>query len=325
MPTLAVLGPGGVGGFVAAALARAGEDVLVVAREHTVATIARAGIEVQSVRLGAFHVRPRAAGSLHEQVGTLFVATKATGLEQALGRIESAPELVVPMLNGLDHMVLLRRHFGPDRVVAGTIRIESDRPAPGQVVQTSPFLRVDLAADDPALRDKLRQPAEALRHAGVPAEIGATEAQILWGKLVRLNALACTTSAADRPVGFIRSDPEWRAALVGCIEEASAVARAEGAEIDPSRPLSELDEAHAELGSSMQRDIAAGREPELDAIAGAVLRAAARHGIACPTIERLSAQIAARAGVPVPFSPEQGKHSPSANDPLRRESRDGQP
>jgi hypothetical protein len=75
----------------------------------------------------------------------------------------------------------------------------------------------------------------------------------------------------------------------------------------------------------MQRDIAAGREPELDAIAGAVLRAAARHGIACPTIERLSAQIAARAGVPVPFSPEQGKHSPSANDPLRRESRDGQP
>jgi ketopantoate reductase len=50
----------------------------------------------------------------------------------------------------------------------------------------------------------------------------------------------------------------------------------------------------------MQRDIAAGREPELDAIPGSVLRAAARHDLQCPTIERLVAMIAARAEVPVP-------------------------
>ena len=50
----------------------------------------------------------------------------------------------------------------------------------------------------------------------------------------------------------------------------------------------------------MQRDIAAGRAPELDAIPGSVLRAAARHGLACPTIERLVAMIAARAGIEPP-------------------------
>jgi ketopantoate reductase len=50
----------------------------------------------------------------------------------------------------------------------------------------------------------------------------------------------------------------------------------------------------------MQRDIAAGRTPELDAIPGSVLRAAARHGIQCPTIGRLVAMIATRAGVPLP-------------------------
>ena len=44
----------------------------------------------------------------------------------------------------------------------------------------------------------------------------------------------------------------------------------------------------------MQRDIAAGRAPELDAIPGSVLRAAARHGLRCPTIERLVAMIRAR-------------------------------
>jgi 2-dehydropantoate 2-reductase len=74
------------------------------------------------------------------------------------------------------------------------------------------------------------------------------------------------------------------------------VARAEGASIPSDDPLGELTAAHDTLGSSMQRDIAAGRPPELDAIPGAVLRAAARHGLACPTIERLVARIAIRIG-----------------------------
>jgi 2-dehydropantoate 2-reductase len=124
----------------------------------------------------------------------------------------------------------------------------------------------------------------------------------MWSKLVRLNALACTTSAYDLRLGEIRSTPELRADLLGAIEEGCAVARAEGASIPTGDPLGELTAAHATLGSSMQRDIAAGREPELDAIPGAVLRAAARHGIACPTVERLVAMIAVRAGVPLPLA-----------------------
>ncbi len=234
---------------------------------------------------------------LEDRVHTLFVATKASGLNQALDRIGPRPELVVPLLNGLDHMDVLREHFGPEVVAAGTIRIESDRPRPGEIVQASPFLRVDLAAEHPGARAELPQAAQTLERAEVPARIEASEKQILWSKLVRLNALACTTSAADRPVGFIRSDPEWRAALVGCIDEGAAVANADGAQIDPAGRLAELDDAHPELGSSMQRDIAAGRPPELDAIPGAVLRAGARLGIECPTIARLADQIAERAGV----------------------------
>ncbi len=300
MTSIAVLGPGGVGGFLAAALARAGEDVVVVAQETTAELIARDGVRVRSVRLGDFTATPRATASLTDRVGVLLVATKAGGLGEALARIEAPPELTVPLLNGLDHMVALRERLRAGAVAAGTIRIESDRPRAGRIVQSSPFLRVDLAAHNPSLAPALVALRDTLVHAGIPARIGASEAQILWSKLVRLNALACTTSAVDRPIGFIRSDPEWRSALEACLEEAAAVACADGAEVDPATGLAELDEAHPELGSSMQRDIAAGREPELDAIAGAVLRAGARHGLACETIARLSAVIARRAGVPVP-------------------------
>ena len=298
MIRIAVLGPGGVGGFVAAALSHAGEDVTVVGREPTVERIAAGGIHVTSVLLGEFTARPAATAGLSHAIDVLFVATKATGLDAALPRIRSEPALVVPLLNGLDHVQRLRERFAT--VAAGTIRIEADRREPGVIVQTSPAVRVELASDDPRLQPALERVAGTLEAAGVPALVGAGEAQILWSKLVRLTALACTTSASDQPIGFIRTDPEWRRTLEACVEEASAVANADGAQLDPAGPLAELEAAHAELGSSMRRDIAAGREPELDAIAGSVLRAGRRHGIECPTIERLSGEIAARAGIAAP-------------------------
>ncbi|MGI8428781.1 MAG: ketopantoate reductase family protein, partial [Solirubrobacteraceae bacterium] len=297
---IAILGPGGVGGLLLAALVCGGWDVIVLARQPTAELIAREGIAVRSVRLGDFVAHPQATTTLRGVVDVLLVAPKSTSLAASLERIQTSPGLVVPLLNGIEHMPLLRERFGAADVAAGAIRIESDRPAAARIVQSSPFLRVDLAADDPALHPRLQRLATTLADAEIPAAIGSDEAQILWSKLVRLVALACTTSAADQPIGWIRTDPEWRAALSACIDEAAAVARAQGARSDPADPLAELDRAHPELGSSMQRDLVAGREPELDAIAGAVLRAASRHGLSCPTIARLAAQIAARAGLAAP-------------------------
>jgi 2-dehydropantoate 2-reductase len=167
-------------------------------------------------------------------------------------------------------------------------------------IHTSPFLLVNVASAAPGMRARMEQLAQALNDAEVPTEILDSEPQVMWSKLVRLNALACTTSAYDKLLGEIRSTPELRAELLGAMEEAAAAGRAEGAEVDAATAIAELDRAHATLGSSMQRDIAAGREPELDAIPGSVMRAAARHGLACPTISRLVTLIAARAGVDPP-------------------------
>ena len=291
-----MLGPGGVGGFLAAALRRADAPVVVVARESTAEVINDRGIEVRSVRLGDFVADPVAVRVLDEPTDVLIVATKAGGLDEALDRVDVLPGLVVPLLNGLDHVAVLKARYGEDRVCAGSIRIEADRAEPGVIVQTSPFLRIDLGADDPHARARLDGVVRTLEAAEVPARVLGSEAQVLWSKLVRLNALACTTTVSGEKIGFIRSDPIWRATLKGCIDEAAVVAAADGATVDPEATMGELDDAHAGLGSSMQRDIAAGREPELDAIPGAVLRAAARHGLSCPTIASLYEQIRASLG-----------------------------
>jgi 2-dehydropantoate 2-reductase len=301
---VAVLGPGGVGGLVAGALDHAGTPVVVVARESTAAAIAAGGLCVSSVSLGEFLARPRVLTRLDEPVDVLIIATKASGLAAALERIAAPPRLVLPLLNGLDHIALLRERFAPGSVLAGAIRVEADRPAPGKIVHTSPFLLVQIACHDPSACPGMQMLAAELSRAGVPARVLDSEAQVMWSKLVRLNALACTTSAFDKLLGEIRASPQLRADLIGAIDEGCAVGRAEGAkDVDPATALDELNRAHATLGSSMQRDIAAGRAPELDAIPGSVLRAAARHRLQCPTIERLTTMIAARAGIPAPVVP----------------------
>ncbi|HEY4997002.1 MAG TPA: ketopantoate reductase C-terminal domain-containing protein, partial [Solirubrobacteraceae bacterium] len=255
----------------------------------------RDGLRVQSVTFGDLHTHPRAVARLEEPVDALIVATKAAGLGPALERIAIEPPVVLPLLNGLDHLALLRERFTPGSVLAGSIRVEADRPQPGVITHTSPFLLINMAAVDPLADARMRELEAAFTAAEVPVRILDSEAQVMWSKLVRLNALACTTSAYDKLLGEIRSTPELRAELVGVIEESCAVGRAEGAtDVDSAKALGELEQAHATLGSSMQRDIAAGREPELDAIPGSVLRAAARHGLQCPTIERLMAMIQAR-------------------------------
>jgi 2-dehydropantoate 2-reductase len=285
---IAVLGPGAVGGLLAAALARSGEAVTVVARGQTAATIAERGLSVRSERLGDFHV-PVAAVAQVRDPDTLLVATKADTLADALERVEGAPQLVVPLLNGLEHMTVLRARFGPERVVAGSIRVQAERVAAGEIVHASDFLRVEVSED--AAGEAL---VATLRRAGVDAAVGGSEAQVLWSKFVRLCAVACTTAAYDLPLGAIRERAESRAQLHACVREVAAVARAEGADGDAQATLRELAELGANSSSSLRRDVAAGRAGELDAIAGAVVRAGQRHGLECETVASLGRMIARR-------------------------------
>jgi 2-dehydropantoate 2-reductase len=294
---IAVLGPGGVGGFVAGALSHAGSDVTLIARAQTTETIAADGLHVTSALLGEFDAAVPAVDNLASPVDCLIVATKAVGLDDALDRVApDGPTLVVPLLNGVEHLETLRSRFGPERVVAAVIRIESDRPSSGVIVQSSPGARIDIAAPPPTGTEPIVEALAAeLRAAGLEVRLGDSEPDVMWSKLARLCALALTTTASDRPIWFVRTDPRWRSALTNAITETVAVAVAEGAQLDPADTIAELDAVHPELGSSMQRDVRAGRAPELDAIAGAVLRAGARHDLRCPTVQWLAEQVALRA------------------------------
>lgn len=293
MARVAVLGPGGVGGFLAAALAHAGVATTVVAREETAAAIAERGLRLSSVRLGEIVAAPAVTARLDDDVDVLIVAVKAPALEAAMERVAGSPGLVVPLLNGIDHVASLRERFGP-RTIAATIRIGAARPAPGVIVEAGAGVLVELASDHPAPRPRMAAFADLLRAAEIPARLGDGEAQVLWDKLVMLNALACTTTAYDATVGAIRDHPRRRLDLEGAIDEATAVANAEGANVDADTVVAYIWKLDPDHTTSMQRDVEDGQVPELDAVPGGVLRHAAARGLTCPTIERLVGMIEAR-------------------------------
>jgi 2-dehydropantoate 2-reductase len=289
--TVAILGAGGVGGLLAAVLQRAGTPVTVVAREPTADALQQTGLTVRSPRFGEFTAHPAVVTQLRAPANLLVVATKATGLPAALDRIQTTPDVVLPLLNGVEHLADLRARFAGAPVVAAAIRVDADRPEPGVIVHSGPDVRVDVAGDAQEL-------GALLQDAGIEVRTGGSEADVMWSKLARLCPLALTTSASLRPIGFVREDPRWRSALENAVAETVTVAIAEGATPSWPDPLAELDAAPAGLGSSMQRDLLAGREPELDAIAGAVMRAGMRHGLRCPTVQWLAERVALRAAVP---------------------------
>jgi 2-dehydropantoate 2-reductase len=282
VPQVAVLGSGAVGALVGAALARAGTETELVTREPTAALLGRVGLRVESPRLGDFHLWPRATDRLGEPAEALLVAVKAPHLVTALERVEAEPGVVVPLLNGVEHVALLCERFG-ERVVAGVMRVQAHRAGAAHVVHRAPFLDVTIAAPGaPAL-------AAALRAAGVDVDEGRPEATVLWGKLARLAGLALATAAADAPLGEVRDDAE------GVAREVVAVANAEGAGLDGDTIVDELRGLSYAASSSLRADVAAGApDHELDAIGGAVVRAAERRGLTVPWTRKLIAQVALR-------------------------------
>lgn len=288
--TVAVLGPGGVGGLLAALLSRAGHRVICIAGDETVRALRHHGIRVSSGHFGDFTAAVEADTALREPADLCLVTVKHTTLDAALDRVPPPllnDGVVLPLLNGIEHTDTLRARYGARRVVPAVIRVESTRTAPGVVVHGSPFVDIDLAGP----QGRLGPLATMLTAAGATTRVIPDENAVLWAKLAFLAPFALLTTRYRLPIGNIRS--ERRKELTAMVEETTAVSRACGGPADTAQILARYDAFPPGSKSSMQRDAEAGRPLELDAIGGALLRAAERHGIPIPLTTRLVTELAA--------------------------------
>ena len=202
---------------------------------------------------------------------------------------------IVPLLNGIDHLAVLRSRYGAGRVIRPRSRSRPKRVAPGHIVHRTPFARLNVSS---AGRSLLSGTLDNFQKMGFECRFIDDEPTLMWSKLVFLAAFALTTTASDKTTGEILADPEWRQLGLSCIREASAVAIAEGAKIDADAVIASVMKMPGNMRSSMQKDVEHGNAPELDAIAGPILRGGARHGIDVLATKKLVAAVERRGGLP---------------------------
>jgi 2-dehydropantoate 2-reductase len=136
--------------------------------------------------------------------------------------------------------------------------------------------------------------SERLRTLGFTCNFVDDETTLMWTKLAFLGPFALATSAFGKPIGEVVANPSTWQQLEGCVRETCMAGQAEGAKLDAETVLPMIKAAPPAMRSSMQKDVEHGRPPELDAIGGAIVRAASRHGLQVPVTQKLMAEIERR-------------------------------
>ena len=280
-----------MGGMIGASLARVGEAVTLVVRPETI------GDHPPSIQFDSPFGRWPAEVAWASSVpaaDVLWLTVKATQLEGALRSIADAPSTgaIVPLLNGIDHLQRLRSKFGSERVIPATIAGEMERVSAGHFVHRSPFAVLNISGRG---RSLLQPVSERLRTLGFTCNFVDDETTLMWTKLAFLGPFALATSAFGKPIGEVVANPSTWQQLEGCVRETCMAGQAEGAKLDAETVLPMIKAAPPAMRSSMQKDVEHGRAPELDAIGGAIVRAASRHGLQVPVTQKLMAEIERRA------------------------------
>jgi 2-dehydropantoate 2-reductase len=286
---IAVVGAGGTGGLYGGLLARAGHEVVFLARGAHLAAIRERGLEVRSADFGTFVVQARASDrpAKLQPSDLVLLTVKTYDLESALpaaARLLGPGGHVLTLQNGLDAPDQVARAVGAEHVLIGTTALETTILEPGVIGHLTPGHVVTIAAFEGPPTPDVQQVVETFKGAGINTSIADDGHRALWEKAIVLIPMATLTSLCQSAIGPIRELPETRRLAESIVGEIASVASACGYELSdqPQRAMAALDRAPYTMKASMARDFERGGRTELEALTGAVVRLGDQHAIDVP-------------------------------------------
>ncbi len=288
---IAIMGSGGVGGYVGGRLAASGADVTFIARGRHLAALREGGLRIES-GLGDLALSPVAASDDPAGVGPVDLVLFAVKLYDTEAAAAAARPLVgartgvVTLQNGVDSVDVLSRILGAGHVIGGVAHIASTIAAPGVIRHTGTMARLQIGELDGGHSERVAALSAALERAAVDHEISADIARDIWAKMVCLATFSGLTGLTRLPIGRVREDPETRALYAAALAEAQAVARAKSIALPEDfalRSLARTDQLPAAMKSSLLQDLENGRRLELPWLSGAIVRMGREQGVPTPT------------------------------------------
>ena len=296
---IAVIGVGGLGGYYGGLLARAGEDVTFIARGASLAALRARGLAVRSEFAGDFAL-PVQATDDPRQIGPadlVLFCVKTYDLESAaeVSRpLVGSGTVILPVQNGVDAPARLGELLGTDHALGGVSYLAARRDAPGVIVQgglSGPLLIGELTGGSSPRCERVRQ---TFARAGALVETVSDVTAALWEKLVLVCGTGGVMALMRLPIGPILACPESRAFLRATLDEAEAVARANGVALTDgcaARHFATISQSKPWTRSSMLNDVLAGRRLELDWLNGTVVRLGREHGVPTPANHAIDAAL----------------------------------
>jgi 2-dehydropantoate 2-reductase len=305
------VGAGAIGGFIAAALARAGTDVAVVARGAHLEAIRRRGLTLVSSDLGPFTARVEAGEDLRtlgsfDYVLATFKAHQWPQFLAQFAHLSGTPTKIVTLQNGVPFWYVrtpalssvdpggrIGAAFGDDRVIGGVVHVSGHVVEPGRIHQSG-GMRYVLGSPQGPTNDAVEVLFFALSWAELRPEIDENVRETVWLKLVNNVGLNAVSTLARVTTRALLERNATREQARGLMEEALRVGQELGV-VDDVDLEARLDYAHrlGDVKTSMLQDFEAGRPLELDPILGAPIELAARLGVDVPRLRdaynRLSA------------------------------------
>jgi 2-dehydropantoate 2-reductase len=287
---IAVIGAGGIGGIYGASLAKAGAEVIFVARGAHLAAIRERGLKIEGDR-GEILVSPAQAADDPAKVGPVDVVlfcVKLWDVESAGAAIRPllGPETaVIPLQNGVDAHERLIPILGHDAVMGGTAFVTGSIVAPGIVRQTGTYQRMTFGELDGSISTRGERLAALCAEAGFDGVLSPDVLVPIWDKFAMLVPLANVNALTRVPLGAYRADPDLWSLVEASLRETVAVGRAHGVNLAPDavdRGIALIRSMPDHHMTSMGNDLLRGNRLELPWFAGKVVELGRKHGIATP-------------------------------------------
>jgi 2-dehydropantoate 2-reductase len=288
---LLVVGAGSTGGYFGARLAQAGRDVTFLVRGERAADLRANGLQILSPH-GNLTISPKlvTAGDIAAPYAVILLTVKAISLEAALKDIAPAvgPETVIlPVLNGMRHVDILRERFGPASVAGCVCIISSKLDEKGRIVQLAKHQSLAYGEFDGTPSARLQNIDAFMQGAGFDARLSPTIDREMWEKWILLASLGGITCLMRGSIGEIEAVEGGRQFAQHFLDEVVSVVRLVGS--PPSASFMEtavatLTAPGSTLTSSMYRDLQKGGRIEADQIVGDLLARGRRKNIETPLL-----------------------------------------